>query len=191
MEATGALTPLGCHGQGSFLGGYDAGVMSTQTAQNVEAVGTVLAALFAGIAALFAYRAYRKERESLVRVRTREKQAQASRVAAWVGSNGKVTTHNDTATPIYRVELKFFYDGQELGKTPERVVVPPSKTNTPRQPPPGLLNSFTAINTSGDYELIEVETWFTDASGHAWVRRRDGALETQPWGRGRPVPSPA
>ena len=85
----------------------------SESAQWIEAWSTLAAALFAAIAAIFAYRAYRKETRIETRLLDAEERSQASKVAAWIGIDPRENANssyiewliirNASEVPIYNV----------------------------------------------------------------------------------------
>lgn len=161
--------------------------MSANQAALLEAWATLGAATFAAAAVAISWRTRVSERQQRSEQVSEAKQAQAARVSSWINSTGSIVVRNDSGVAVYKVQARFFYGDQLLGELAERPIVPPEESPKTLTMPPEIQSVFYKLNTGNSLEYILVELWFTDANNRDWVRRSNGRLEPQPWGRGRGV----
>jgi len=159
----------------------------SESAQWIEAWSTLAAALFAAIAAIFAYRAYRKETRIETRLLDAEERSQASKVAAWIGIDPRENANssyiewliirNASEVPIYNVTCVVYMDNRQVAATEPIAVVPPSAVGVTADVPG---DAFAAIHALQDREMdvrdLPVGISFSDASGAEWERFPDGEL---------------
>ncbi|WP_157432594.1 hypothetical protein [Aeromicrobium sp. Root472D3] len=150
----------------------------------LEAWSTFAAMIFAATAAILAYRAYLKESRIEKRLRDSDERAQASLVAAWIGTNpaqagsGRakqqfVIIRNASEVPVNDVTC-WIEAEQGIVSVADRPVVPPSEI--------GVFSAITMAvhEVAGKSDRrasdLPVGIEFTDASGTRWRRNPDGRL---------------
>jgi hypothetical protein len=148
----------------------------------LEAWATVGAAVLAAVASFFAYRAYVKESRIEKRLRDSDERAQASLVAAWIGSDpigrdpGRfVVIRNASEAPIYDVH-PWILVGADQVPMDTISVIPPISGGHLVDVPPGVKR---IARHSGGVSLdsFAVGLAFKDASGVSWLREDDGRLK--------------
>lgn len=157
----------------------------------LEAWSTLGAAGLAAVASFFAFRAYVKESRIEKRLRDSDERAQASLVAAWIGTDPNpdvenrfggnwVVIRNASETPIYDVTWWVEVTSENVACEREKVV-PPSLLGEIYQPPI-YINQRYGLEDD-DLPQLAVGVEFTDSSGMQWRRDTDGLLHQRPHGK--------
>lgn len=158
--------------------------MNLEQSAQLEAWATLAAAIFAAIAAVFAYRAYRKEMAVEARLVDNAERGQASMVAAWMGDKGGSAipiVRNASEVPIFDVYIDFYYKGELMGSTSDEpgaiTTYEPSTTGVESFLPETVIEKFQEAADNQIREMaMDLGIRFADSSGRHWKRAYNGAL---------------
>lgn len=150
----------------------------------VSAVSTIIALVFAAIAAVVTRRAFGVEVQRDIDQEESRRRAQAALVSAWWGSQDASETQsgafvrNASETPVYQATLSVVNTRDvDVAQRIDLPVVPPS-ADPVFLPVPLELGAPAGANAAQDYR---VAMSFTDSTGNRWIRDQRGVLsEVEP-----------
>lgn len=151
----------------------------------IEAIATVVAALAAIVAGLYARRAVSDTGAALALERERDEQRaeearrqQASMVSAWIERDDLVIIRNLSYQPISHIELHILFGGNFSQVNADLGVIgghpsDPELSDRKVPIPDAYMERYLAEEDDGPFGATLV---FRDAAGRDWVRRPDGDL---------------